>query len=94
MEVATDTLEFLDLQLKIVKESKEISVDMFAKHTDSFTYVLPSTCFPKNNTKSIPKGVALGLGRISDSDQKFEKHSAEYQNYLITWDYKPGKVKK
>ena len=91
MEVAADTLELLDLKLKFHKESKQISVDVFAKDTDSFTYVLPSTCFPKNN---IPKGVALHLRRICDFDKKFEKHSAEYQNYLIARDYKPGKVKK
>ena len=49
MEVATDTLEFLDLKLKFDKESKQISVDVFPKDANSFTYVLPSTCFPKNN---------------------------------------------
>ena len=94
MEVATDTLVFLGLKLKFDKESKRISVDVFAKNTDSFTYVLPSTCFPKNNTENIPKGVALCLRRICDSDEKFEKHRAEYQNYLTARDYKPGKVKK
>ena len=31
MEVATDTLEFLDLKLKFDKESKQISVDVFLK---------------------------------------------------------------
>ena len=41
MEVATTTLEFLDRQQKFYKESKEISVDMFGKDTNSFTYVLP-----------------------------------------------------
>ena len=91
MEVAADTLELLDIQLKFDKESKHISVDVFAKDTNSFTYVLPSTCFPKNN---VPKGVALHLRRICDFDKKFEKRSAEYQNYLIARDYKPGKVKK
>ena len=94
MEVATDTLEFLDIKLNFDKESKQISVDVFAKDTESFTYVLPSMCFPKNNTENIPKGVALLLRKICDSDEKFEKHSAEYQNYLISRDYKPGKVKK
>ena len=69
-------------------------MDVFAKDTDSFTYVLPSTCFPKNNIENIPKGVALRLSRICDSDEKFEKHSVEYQNYLTARDYKPGKVKK
>ena len=94
MEVPTDTLEFLGLKLTLDKESKQISVDAFAKDTESFTYVLPSMCFPKNNLESIPKGVALRLRRICDSDEKFEKHSAEYQNYLIARDCKPGKVKK
>ena len=94
MEVATDTLEFLDLKLKFDKESKQISVDVFVKDTGSFTYVLPSTCFPKNNIENIPKGVALRLRRICYSEEKFEKHSTEYQNYLIARDYKPGKMKK
>ena len=77
MEVATVVLEFLNFKLKFDKESKQISVDVFAKDTDSFTYVLPSTCFPKNNIENIPKGVAVRLRRICDSDEKFEKHSAE-----------------
>ena len=67
---------------------------MFAKDTNNFTYVLPSACFPKNNIENIPNGVTLCLRRICDSDEKFGKHSAEYQNYLIARDYKPGKVKK
>ena len=68
---------------------------LLAKDTDSFTCaLLSSTCFPKNNIENIPKGVALRLRRICDSDEKFEKHSAEYQNFLIVVrDYKPGKVK-
>ena len=80
MEVATDALEFLDLKLKFDKQSKQIFVDVFVKDTGSFTYVLPSTCFPKNNIENIPKGVALRLRRICYSEEKFEKHSTEYQN--------------
>ena len=94
MEVASDILEFLDFKLKFDKESEQISVDAFAKDTDSFTYVLPSTCFPKNNIENIPKDVALRLRRICDSNEKFEKHSTEYQNYLIARDYKPDEMKK
>ena len=90
MKVATDTLEFLDLKLKFDKESKQISVDVFAKVTNSFTYVLPSTCFPKDNIQNFPKGVVLQLSWICDPDEKLEKHSAEYQNYFIARDYKPG----
>ena len=87
-------LEFLHLKLKFDKESKLISVDVFAKDTDSFTYILPSKCFSKNNIENISKGVALRLRRICYFDETFKKHSAEYQNYLLARDYKPGKVKK
>ena len=59
-----------------------------------FTHFLPSKCFPKNNNENTPKCFTLHLRRICDSYEKFEKHSAEYQNYLIARDYKPGKVKK
>lgn len=39
-------LEFLDLSLRINKQNK-IWVDVCAEPSNSFTYVLPSTCYPK-----------------------------------------------
>ena len=54
LKVATHT-EVLDLTLKFDKQSKQIFLDVFTKDADSCTYVLPSTCFPKNNMESIPK---------------------------------------
>ena len=74
------------------KESKKITVDVFSKA--SFTCLPPNTCFPKSNIENIPKGVALRLRRIFDSDSKFEKRSKEYQKYFIPRDYKPKKVRK
>ena len=94
MEVAKDILKFLTLRLKFDKLSKLISADIFSKATSSFTYVLPSTCFPKTNIENIPKGVALRLTRICGFDSIFEKRSAKYQKYSIARDYKPNKVKK
>ena len=66
MEVDIDTLECLDLKLKFDKESKQVSVDVFAKDTNSFTYVLPSRSFPKNNIKT-----SLKVLRICNSDENF-----------------------
>ena len=43
MEVAQDVLEFLDLKLTFDKKCKRISVGIFARATNSFTYVLHST---------------------------------------------------
>ena len=54
MEVAKDILEFLDLKLKFDKEHKRISVDIFVKVINSFIYILPSTCFPKNSFENVP----------------------------------------
>ena len=65
VEVATDTLEFLGLKLKFDEEIKEISVDVFAKETYSFTYVLHSTCFPKNNVENILKMLLYVLERFA-----------------------------
>ena len=59
MEIGKDILQFLDLKLKFDKEHKCISVDIFAKATNSFTYVPPSICFAKNSIENVPKGVAL-----------------------------------
>ena len=50
--------------------------------------------FLKINIENIPKGVALRLRGICDSDKKFEKRGKEYQNYFIARDYKPRKVRK
>ena len=94
MSVANESvLEFLDLSLHI-DEHKKICVDVFAKPTNSFTYVLPSTCYPKKNINNVPKGIALRLRRICDTDEKFDIRSYEYQNYLIARDYKPTLVKR
>ena len=53
-------VEYLDLKLSLGDNNK-ISVDVFAKATHSFTYVLPSTCNPKRNVENVPQGVALIL---------------------------------
>ena len=94
MAIANESpLEFLDLKLYI-NEHNKIIVDVYAKPTNSFTYVLPSTCYPKRNINNVPKGIALRLRRICDSDETFDIRSNEYQSYLIARDYNPSLVKK
>ena len=87
-----DGLEFLDLKFKMV--NGKISVDVFSKPTNSFTYVLPSTCHPNRNIRNVPKGIDLRLRRICDSDEKYDERSEEYQKYLIARDYQSGSVKR
>ena len=87
-----DELGYLDLKLKMV--NGKINVDVFSKRTKSFTYVLPSTWYSNRNIRNVPKGIALRLRRICDSDEKYDERSEEYQKYLIARDYQPGSVKR
>ena len=87
MSVAEDSvLQFLDLSFH-VNERNKIYVDVYAKPTYNFTYVLPSTCYPKMNINNIPKSIAVRLARICNSDEKFDTRSDEYKYYLIARDY-------
>ena len=94
MEVAEpgNYLEFLDLKLKW--ENVKITVDVHSNPTNSFTYVLPTTCYPRKSINNIPHGIALRLRRICDSDEKLKHWSEKYKNYLIARDYHPGLVDK
>ena len=86
-------LEFLDLSLHI-NEHNKICVDVYNELSNSFTYVLPLTCYPKKNMNEVPQGIALRLWRVCSSDEKFDIGSSEYQNYLIARYYNPTLVKK
>ena len=50
--------------------------------------------YSSRNTIKIPEGVALRLKRISDSHEKYEKWSNEYQNYPFARNYSPSLVAK
>ena len=69
-------------------------MDVHSKPTDSFTYVLAATCYPRKSINNIPHGIALLLRRICDSDGKFKHRSEEYKNYLTARDYHPELVDK
>ena len=69
-------------------------MDVFSKPTNSFSYVMPSTCFPRRKIEKVPEGVALRKRRICDTDSKFKIRSDKYQEYLIAREYKPHKVSK
>ena len=81
------------VRLNLLSVANE-SVVVCAKPTNSFTYVLPSTCYPKRNINNILKNIALRLRGIWDSDEKFDLRSDEYQIYLIARDYDISLVKK
>ena len=94
MEIANQEkcLEFLNFRIKCV--TGKMSVDVFAKPTSSLTYVKPNTYYPRKNINNVPRGIALILHRICDTDEKIESRANEYKQYLIARDYKPSLVNK
>ena len=77
-------LEFLDLKVKCL--NSKLSVDIYSKPTNNFTYVMPSMCYPMKNIDKVPQGIALRLWRICNSTEKYESRSDEYKNYLLAQD--------
>ena len=54
MQIVDDvnTLEFLDLKIKCLNGI--FPVDIYSKSANSFTYVVPSTCYPMKNINKAP----------------------------------------
>ena len=76
-----DGIEFLDLKFKL-KNSK-IAVEVFAKPTNSFIFVLPTSCYPRKSINNIPRGIALRLRRICVTDEKFDSRSIHIKITLL-----------
>ena len=55
---------------------------------------LVHACYSSNNINNVPRGIALRLKRICDSDEKFTVRSNEYKNFLTAREYKPKIVEK
>ena len=85
MQIADEVneLEFLDLKIKCL--NGKLSVYVYSKPQNSFTSILPSTCYPMK----VPQGIILRLWRIGDSAEKYESHTDEYKNYLLARHHKP-----
>ena len=69
-------------------------MDIHSKPTNSFTYILPITYYPRKSKNNILHSIARRLRRIYDSDDKFNYHTEEYKNYLRARGYHPGLVGK
>ena len=92
MQIADDVNGLVFLDLKITCLNGKLSVDVYSKPTNSFTYVMPSTCYPMRNINKVPQGIALRLRRICDTTEKYESRADKYKNYLLARDYKPSLI--
>ena len=79
MEIAGQEkgLEILDIGTKFV--DGKLSLDDSTKPTNVFTYVISSTCCRRKNIKDAPRGNALSLRRICNTDEKLKSHANEYK---------------
>ena len=61
MQIADEVngLELLDLKIKCL--NGKLSVDVYSKLTNSFTNILPTTCYSMKNMNKVPQGIALRL---------------------------------
>ena len=85
-------LDMMDLTLLFNPQTCKIATDIYAKPTNTFTYVDPNTCYSKRNINNVPYGVALRIRRICDTDEKFQTRAEEYKNYMIARNYEPTVV--
>ena len=71
MQIADEVneLEFLDLKRKYL--NGKLSVDVYSKPSNSFTYVMRSTCYAMENINKVLRGIALRLRQISNTTEKY-----------------------
>ena len=90
MECSQDEMIFLDTKIiatPISDKQVVITTDMYSKKTDTHQYLNPNSCHPKNQTKSMPIGVADRIRcNCSDNvvnDVTYRERLIEYKAYLM-----------
>ena len=89
-EWSKETVSFLDV--RVVKEGKEIITDLFTKPTDTHQLLHHSSCHPGHTKRGIPYSQALRIRRICSEDQFFDKRVGELRGWLFNRGYKEGEV--
>jgi hypothetical protein len=87
-------MEFLDTMTSIEKDKNnelKLITGMYSKPTDTHQYLSPKSCHPKENTKSIPYGVAHRI-RLNCSDEKFLDQAVKYKAYLMKSGYRSADI--
>ena len=79
------SIPFLDVSCSI-KEGK-IKTDLYRKETDRNQYLLPSSCHPKQTTKSIPFSLGLRIVRICSSPVDRDRRLMELTDLLLERGY-------
>ena len=81
----TTWIPFLDVACEI-KEGR-IETDLYRKDTDKNQYLLPSSCHPKQTTKSIPFSLGLRIVRICSNPADRDMRMIELRDRLLARNY-------
>ena len=78
-------IPFLDVSCSI-REGK-IHTDLYRKETDRNQYLLPTSCHPKQVTKSIPFSLGLRIVRVCSDEKDRDLRLSELKKRLLDRDY-------
>lgn len=77
---STEKISYLDCE--VYKNKDKICTSMFSKPSDTFAYMVPTSCHPTHIAKNIPYGVANRCKRLCTEQAEFEKHTSRLiQNF-------------
>ena len=86
----TYEIPFPDVSCSI-REGK-IHTDLYRKETDRNQYLLPTSCHPKQVTKSIPFSLGLRIFRVCSDEKDRDQRLSERKKRLLDRDYNEDMV--
>ena len=79
-DISDTSVNFLDISISMTKHG--LTTVIFYKDTDTHSYLRYESAHPPSCKKAIPYSQFLGLRRICNNDQTFERRSNEMSEYL------------
>ena len=70
---STEKISYLDCE--VYKCNNKIYTTMYSKPSDTFAYMVPTSCHPTHIAKNIPYGVATRCKRLCTEPAEFERHT-------------------
>ena len=92
-EYSKETINFLDVNIRLVGGVGELMMDLFVKPTDTHQFLDPSSSHPYHCKKRILYSQALRLNRICSDNQIFDKRCNDLEGWLMERGYN-GKMRR
>ena len=79
-DISDTSVNFLDISIYMTQHG--LTTDIFYKDTDTHSYLRYQSVHPPSCKKGIPYSQFLGLRRICNNDQNFERRSDEMSDFF------------